>query len=216
MERGQIFSVSAFYKQFEDPIELVRIPLNRTGFEYQPRDVGRGEVLGAEFEATKSLEFVSEKLKNLSVSGNVTIVRSRIDMTDAEFNARESNKRTGETVEDEREMAGQAPYVFNLGFTYNDYEKGIRAGLFYNVKGPTLLIVGTGFVPDIYQEPFHNVNLGFSKTLGEDRQTTIDFNVDNILNDVRESFFQSYQAEEQIFTQFSPGVAVSLGVSYKF
>jgi len=216
MDRGQIYSVSAFYKQFEDPIELVRIPLNRTGFEYQPRNVGQGEVFGAEFEATRSLDILSDKLDKFSLSGNLTLVRSRIDMTDAEFNARETNKRDGETIENEREMAGQAPYVINLGVTYNDLEKGIRAGLFYNVKGPTLLIVGTGFVPDIYQEPFHNLNLGFSKTLGKESKTTLDFNVDNILNDVRESFFQSFEAEEQIFTQFSPGIAFSLGVSYTF
>lgn len=216
MDRGQIYSVSAFYKQFEDPIELVRIPLNNTGFEYQPRNVGTGEVFGAEFEATKSLDFLGDKYKNFSASGNLTVVRSRIDMTDAEFNARENNKRTGEDVENEREMAGQAPYVINFGITYNNYEKGIRSGLFYNIKGPTLIIVGTGFVPDIYQQPFHNLNFGFSKQLGEEKKTTIDFNIDNILGDVRESFFESYEAEDQIYTQFSPGTSLSLGVSYKF
>ena len=42
-----------------------------------------------------------------------------LDMTDAEFNARENNKRTGEDVENEREMAGQAPIVINFGITYN-------------------------------------------------------------------------------------------------
>tara|TARA_B100001109_G_scaffold255611_1_gene259511 strand:- start:1612 stop:4509 length:2898 start_codon:yes stop_codon:yes gene_type:complete len=216
MDRGQIYSVSAFYKQFEDPIELVRIPLNNTGFEYQPRNVGTGEVFGAEFEATKSLDFLGDKYKNFSASGNLTVVRSRIDMTDAEFNARENNKRTGEDVENEREMAGQAPIVINFGITYNNYEKGIRSGLFYNIKGPTLIIVGTGFVPDIYQQPFHNLNFGFSKQLGEEKKTTIDFNIDNILGDVRESFFESYEAEDQIYTQFSPGTSISLGVSYKF
>lgn len=216
MEKGQIYSVSAFYKSFENPIELVRIPLNTTGFEYQPRNVGNGQVWGLEFEATKSLEFLGKKFENLSASGNVTIVESLIDMTDAEFNARELNKRDGQTIDNERAMAGQAPYVINFGITYNNRDNGIKSGIFYNVKGPTLLIVGTGFVPDIYQEPFHNINFGFSKSLGEDKNTSIDLNVDNILNDDRESYFDSYQAAREYFTRLSPGTSVSVGISHKF
>jgi len=216
MERGQIYSVSAFYKEFDNPIELVRIPLNNTGFEYQPRNVGDGQVFGLEFEATKSLEKFGSQFKNFSVSGNLTLVESRIEMTDAEFNARDNNERVGEEVDDVRAMAGQAPYVVNFGITYNNLENGIRSGIFYNVKGPTLQIVGTGFVPDIYQEPFHNLTFGFSKQIGEEKNTTIDLNVDNILDDVRESFFDAYQAADQIYTQFSPGRTFSLGISHKF
>lgn len=216
MEQGQIYSVSAFYKQFENPIELVRIPLVNTGFEYQPRNVGQGQVIGLEFEATKSLEFLSQKLKDLSISGNLTVVQSKIKMTDAENRARESNKRVGETITNERAMAGQAPYVINFGVTYNNIEKGIRAGMFYNVKGPTLLIVGTGFVPDIYQEPFHNLTLGFSKKLGKEQKTSLDFNIDNILGDVNESYFDSYKAKNQIYSQLSPGTSFTIGISHSF
>lgn len=216
MEKGQIYSVSAFYKSFENPIELVRIPLNTTGFEYQPRNVGNGQVWGLEFEATKSLEFLGKKFEKFSTSGNVTIVESLIDMTDAEFNARELNKRDGQSIEKQRAMAGQAPYVINFGITYNDREKGIRSGIFYNVKGPTLLIVGTGFVPDIYQEPFHNINFGFSKSFGEEKNTSIDLNVDNILNDDQESYFDSFRANREYFTRLSPGTSISIGISHKF
>lgn len=216
MPLGQIYSVSFFYKSFEDPIELVRLPANINSFEYQPRNVGRGQLFGVELEATKSLDFISEKIKNYSFSGNFTFVESQIDMSDIEESSRERFKRDGETIDDTREMAGQAPYVINLGVTYNNYDRGIRAGLFYNVKGPTLFIVGTAAVPDIYQQPFHNLNFGFSKQLGEKQMTTIDLNVDNILGDVRESFFESYQADPRVFTQFSPGTTVSVGVSHKF
>lgn len=216
LERGQIYSVSLFYKSFEDPIELVRLPANINSFEYQPRNVGKGQLFGIELEATKSLDFISEKVKDFSFSGNFTFVESQIDMSEVEKDSRENFKRDGETIDDTREMAGQAPYVINLGITYNNLDKGIRAGLFYNVKGPTLTIVGTAAVPDIYQQPFHNLNLGASKSLGEKGKTTIDLNVDNILGDVRESFFESYQADPRVFSQFSPGTSISLGVSHKF
>lgn len=216
MDRGQIYSVSAFYKRFKDPIELVRIPANITAFEYQPRNVGTGNLIGIELEATKSLDFLGPKFEKFSVSGNFTYVESFIKMSKSEFEARELNKRDGESIDDTRDMAGQAPYVVNFGITYSNIEKGIQSGLFYNVKGPTLLIVGTGFVPDIFQEQFHSLNWGISKKLGEEKRTSIDFKVDNILSDVRESYFDSYKAEEQIFSSINPGRSFSFGVSHKF
>lgn len=216
MDRGQIYSVSVFYKRFDNPIELVRIPLINTAFEYQPRNVGTGELIGVELEATKSLDFLGPALEKFSVSGNVTIVESSIEMSKVEYESRLANKRTGESIDNTRNMAGQAPYVINFGITYNNVEKGINSGLFYNVKGPTLLIVGTGFVPDIYQESFHSLNYGITKKIGEERNTAIDLKVSNILNDVREELFQSYQAQDQVFSSFSPGTAISIGISHQF
>lgn len=216
MPRGQIYSVSFFYKQFDNPIELVRIPLQNTAFEYQPRNVGTGRLVGVELEATKSLNFITEKLDKFSVSGNLTLVRSRVEMAQVEYDTRILNQRVGEEIYEERSMAGQAPYVVNFGLSYQDPEKGLNTGLFYNVKGPTLLIVGTGFVPDIYQVPFHSLNYGFSKKIGEGQNTTIDFQIDNILGDLREEEFKSYQAEDKIFTSFNPGTTFSIGVSYNF
>ena len=58
MDRGQTYSVSAFYKSFANPIELVRIPQQRTNVEYQPRNVGDGRLYGMEFEFRKALDFI--------------------------------------------------------------------------------------------------------------------------------------------------------------
>jgi len=216
MERGQLYSISVFYKKFIDPIELVRNPLINTSFDYQPRNVGDGQLIGVELEIRKNLEFISPMLMNYSFSGNVTFVESSIEMASNEYNARLNNARVGEDIEDTRQMAGQAPYVINAGFEYGNIERGFNAGLFYNVKGPTLLIVGTGFVPDIYQEPFHSLNFGCSKIFGEERNIKVDFQAGNILGDLRQEFFKSYEADDQIFTEFDPGRSFSLGVSYKF
>ncbi|MBL4709917.1 MAG: TonB-dependent receptor [Flavobacteriales bacterium] len=216
MQRGQIYSVSAFYKGFTNPIELVRLPINNTGFEYQARNVGNADLFGLEFEATKALEFLGEKFENFNVSGTLTLVRSRVEMSESELNARKENARVGEKIEDTREMAGQAPYVVNFGITYIDRERGISSGLFYNVKGKTLLIVGTGFVPDIYQVPFHSLNWGITKKIGEERKTSIDLKVDNILGDTRDEIFESYKASDKLFSSYNPGTAISIGVNHKF
>ncbi|MGM0375189.1 MAG: TonB-dependent receptor domain-containing protein [Bacteroidota bacterium] len=215
-EDGQNASASIFYKKFEDPIELVRIPEQQTSTEYQPRNVGDGTVYGAEFEFTKSLHIFSPLLRNFSTNGNVTFVKSKIDMTESEYRSRKNFEKTDENIENTREMAGQSPYVINAGLSYNDSNKGLDAGVFYNVKGPTLTIVGGGLFPDIYSEPFHSLNFNLNKKFGEDQKTTVDIKISNLLNEKRESFFKAYEAQKQIYNQINPGRSISIGLSYKF
>jgi len=113
-------------------------------------------------------------------------------------------------------MAGQSPYVINAGFTYTNDSLGVDAGLFYNVKGPTLYIVGAGLFPDIYFESFHSLNFSVSKKFGEENRSAVDFRISNLLNDAWEYNYQSYKATPQTFSRMSPGRAFSIGFSHKF
>lgn len=211
--QGQLVSVSLFYKTFDDPIELVRIQAQPTSTEYQPRNVGNGEVYGAELEVRKSFNFISPALQNLGFSTNVTLVKSVIDMTNQEYQARLSRQKNGQEIDGTRQMAGQAPYIINAGLTYDNPDLGFDTGLFYNMKGETLTIVGGGLFPDVYEEPFHSLNFSLNKTLG---QASLSLSMDNILNDTQEESYQAYEAQNQIFNRYAPGRSVSLGVAYSF
>jgi len=215
-DRAQNVSASVFYKQFDKPIELVRIPEQQTSTEYQPRNVGDGQLYGLEFEFSKNLDFISPLLRYFNVNSNLTLVESEIEMTDAEYQSRKAYEKTGETVEDTREMAGQSPWVVNAGLTYNNYETGLAAGLFYNVKGETLTIVGAGLFPDIYIESFHSLNFSLNKKFGEKQNTKMEMKISNILDESKESYYQSYNAEKQIYNIFNPGRTFSIGLSYQF
>lgn len=214
LDGADIISFSAFFKSFDAPIELVRIPTALRDF--QPRNVGNGTLIGAEFELRKNLAIFSESLKNISFSGNFTYTYSRIDMTDAEYFARKGTEKAGQTIERTRAMAGQAPFLVNAGFSYDKPEKGISAGVFYNVKGRTLEIVGGNLAPDIYTEPFHSLNVTVNKRFGKDEKSSLNIKISNLLNDRRESFFQAYEASQQVFTSLAPGTAVSIGYTYSF
>ncbi|MGE0770652.1 MAG: TonB-dependent receptor [Cyclobacteriaceae bacterium] len=211
---GQLFSVSAFYKSFDKPIELVRIAEAQTSAEFQPRNVGNGRLFGAEVEVKKNLDFISPALEKFNVSGNFTFVQSQIDMTNREFNARKNFERDGETIKNTRQMAGQAPYIINGGLSYENGDKGLDAGFFYNVKGPTLIVVGSGLYPDVFAQPFHSLNFNLNKSFGKDQRAGLNFNVSNLLNDVREEMYQSFGAQNQVFTRFSPRTAISVGLKY--
>lgn len=216
MPRGQFVSISAFYKNFNNPIELVRIPEQQTSAEYQPRNVGNGRLVGGEFELRNDFGFISPALEALSFNTNVTVVHSAITMTDLEYNARKSYEREGETIGRTRSMAGQSPWVINAGLSYTNNDIGTNVGLFYNVKGPTLFIVGTGLIPDVYSQPIHSLNFSYNQKLGKNKNTVLEFQVSNILNWKDETLFQSFNAESQVFTSINPGITFSLGVNHRF
>jgi hypothetical protein len=210
--QGQTFSVSAFYKSFKDPIEIVQYVQIANNF--QPRNVGDGRILGLELELRKNLGFASQKLQDFSITGNVTIIDSQIDMNPTEFKSRVDNARIGETVKSNRQMAGQAPYIVNFGLSYDGLDNFVNAALFYNVQGETLQFVGIADRPDVYTVPFNSLNFNISKSFGDDQRMNLGFKITNILDDKRESTQQSFGAQDQIFNSISPGRTFSLSFTY--
>jgi outer membrane receptor protein involved in Fe transport len=214
MKQGELLSLSTFYKTFDKPIELVRIPEAQTTNEFQPRNVGNGTILGLEIEFKKSLNILSESLRHFYLSGNVTLVKSTIDITEREFNARKLYEKNGQTVSKTREMAGQAPYIINVGFSYENPKMGLDGGLFYNVNGPTLTVVGGGLFPDVFSQPFNSLNFTINKALGKSRKSNFTFNVSNILNEVRANFFQGFNAQKQYYSSLNPGTSINIGFKF--
>ncbi len=212
---AQLIAVSGFYKDFTDPIELTVFGIEAIN-DIQPRNLGQAQVFGAEFEVRKNFGFIAESLKDLSINANVSIIESQQTMNEAEFQGRLSAARDGESIDNERELQGQSPFLINTGLTYDSDDKGVRTGLYYNVQGKTLQVVGIGAVPDVYTEPFHNLKFNFTKSFGEDNNSSITFRASNLLNDDRESFYESFGAEDRIYNKFSPGMNFSLSYSLKF
>jgi hypothetical protein len=74
------------------------------------------------------LESISPSLSNLNINGNLTVVHSELKMNEAELRARRVFEKEGQTIEDTREMAGQAPYIINAGLGYDNPKIGLDAG----------------------------------------------------------------------------------------
>lgn len=213
---GQMISLSGFYKAFTDPIEIVQYA-TQTG-SFQPRNVGNGKVAGVEIELRQSLNSLSSSLRNFSVAANASVTRSEIELSKTELLSRMENARTGQTIDETRVMAGQAPYIVNAGFTYNGGEKGffegLDAGLYYNVQGMTLQYVGIADLPDIYTLPFHSLNFNANKTMGKNKKTQVGIKIENLLNDKKESVFRSFNVTDPFFTKLEPGITFHLRLSY--
>ncbi|MBN7809995.1 TonB-dependent receptor [Algoriphagus sp. H41] len=213
-QRGEMFSVSAFYKSFDRPIEMVQF-LSDPG-TFQPRNVGNGSVAGLEFEFRKSLKFISPSLESFAWNTNVTLTESQIKMSESELRSRTNSAKEGEVIKDTREMAGQAPFIINTGLSFNNFATGLEAGLFYNVQGPTLTYVGFGNRTDTFSVPFHSLNFNLNKSFGADERIQAGLGVQNILNQKREMVFKSFEAQDQIFTSLAPGTKISFNVGFSF
>jgi outer membrane receptor protein involved in Fe transport len=217
-EKGQTISLSSFYKDFNRPIEIVQYVTQANAF--QPRNVGDGKVIGVEIELRQNLDLLSSYFKNLTFTTNLTFTRSSIKLSKTEYDSRIENARTGQNIDEYRDMAGQAPFIANAGLAYNGGEKGIwkglEAGIYYNVQGKTLEYVGIVDRPDIYSKPFHSLNLNMNKSLGIKKHVQIGLKVENILNSTKESVYESFGASDQYFTRLNQGTTFQLRVGYKF
>ena len=213
-KRGQTLALSGFYKSFDNPIEIVQYVQAPNNF--QARNVGDGEVMGLELEMRQNLAAIGKGFENFSINGNFTLTESRIAMSPTEFQSRVKNERIGETVDNNRDMAGQAPYIINAGLSYNGSVNGFEAGIYYNVQGETLQYVGIADKPDVYSLPFHSLNFNAGKSLGTADRMRLGLGISNILGSKRETVFQSFEAQNQLFEILNPGTKINVSFGYSF
>jgi len=104
---------------------------------------------GIELEARLSLGRLTPVLAPFTVGGNVSLIGSRLELD-------------GGTT---RPLQGQSPYVANLGVGYESAAWGTRVDLAYNAFGRRIEETGTGGAGNIYEEPFHRLDLTVSQPL---------------------------------------------------
>ena len=189
-EDNQLFAISGFYKSFKDPIELTYYEASTENF--QPKNLGNAKVYGLELELRRQIS------QSLGININASVIESRQQYGASELSLRTKGLRDGESLGTYRNLQGQSPFLINSSLDYKN-ENGLRAGLFFNMQGKTLEVVGTGFAPDVYTQPYESLNLNLSKSYGKNQNKTVTIKVENILDSKKESFYESFKAENESF-----------------
>jgi TonB-dependent receptor len=220
--RTEVLSVSAFYKKFINPIEIVSFEVAPN--EVKPTNAGEADVFGVELEARKRIGWVDEDHIQFYLGANFTYIESRIDMnkvfidkgntTQTEKEVRQANAREGEVVGDYRPMFGQSPYLVNAYVSFSNDSLGIDANLSYNVQGKRLAVIGIGAIPDVYEQPFHSLNFKISKKFGKDMQWKGSLTAQNLLNFAQRRWYEAYGAESQVYDYLLQGRTISASISY--
>lgn len=140
--RTEVFSVSLFGKQFDNPIERIYLGTSGTRIvSYQ--NALRANNVGVEVEARTGLGAVAPQLENVSLFTNATFMQS--DITIRQGNASVTNAN--------RPMVGQAPYMVNAGVTWSSTSGALSGTLLYNTVGPRIIDAGVVPLPDTKELP---------------------------------------------------------------
>lgn len=141
---GQIFSVSAFYKRFQNAIEPT-IEDRNSSPTISYFNSKSAYVYGFELEARKSLEFIDDTkfLKNTTAYANLSVNRSRI------INPDDGIVR----LEKQRPLVGQSPYVINAGIQHTELNNKLSLNVLYNRLGKRIFLVGGSNYASVWEQP---------------------------------------------------------------
>ena len=203
-EDGGIFSASAFYKTFNDPIVVTYLTgLVSPFFTYV--NVEEATVYGLELEARRDLGFLAPGLSGLSVGVNASLIESssKIDQEEIERNNLDR---------DTRPLQGQSPYIVNANVAYADDELGIDASVAFNYFGDRLSFIGNRGTPDVFERGRGSLDATLSKAVGP---VDLRLTASNLL-DPRYQTYADYLGTDFVFSEFRRGRTFQFGVGYTF
>jgi outer membrane receptor protein involved in Fe transport len=208
--KAQVFSVSAFYKDFTNPIEIATLPNTSNQTKYINTTSANVYGLEAEFRTLISTLFGMKRedglLSKLTLSANAAYMKSTIELKDSLFGF------SPEQLFGDRALQGQSPYIINGSFGYNNEKTGFSSTLLVNRVGDRILIAGTrsGFSnnADIYEKARTIMDFQLAKSflkntlevkftakdiLAQDINFYFDFDKSKSFND-KDRFLSSYRA----------------------
>jgi hypothetical protein len=189
-------SMSLFYKQFTDHIEM--LSTSEGGFTWQNAPFSR--IYGLELEGRVGL------LRWLDWSGNLTLMDSESQL---------SYVLGGETIEYTTSMFGQAPWIVNSMLTWNADSVRFTASVSYNVQGPRLAVtnpVGNPTQVQAYEMPRHLIDITLNKAFG--KHWGLRARVRNLLNAPQLRSYRFDSGYDVDFDRYAWGTEYQLTLSY--
>jgi outer membrane receptor for ferrienterochelin and colicin len=205
---GDNLSVSAFYKEFKNHIELINHGSGRDGTGARwINSPNNSWLYGLEIEGRKVIS------KQLEFMANVTLVSS-YSKVNTGYTQDNGLPVKGDTVS--HTMFGQSPYIINGILSYNAEKMGFSATLSYNVQGPRLVIIGqhgASYVPDIYEMPRNLLDFKASKSAG--KHFAVSIKVLDILNSSVKRTYKFPEGYILDYDKYTWGTTYIFSISYK-
>jgi hypothetical protein len=208
----EMISVALFYKNFTHPIERTYLDAGGT-YTYTFENARSANNYGIEADVKKQLDFIGMPCFSLNL--NASLISSKV-------------KFDGESLEHDRPMQGQSPWLVNAGLFYTARGNRRAAGLLYNIIGRRIAGVGridtssgasiNNDVPDMYEMPRHAIDLVFRQNLGKRCELSVAVKDALARKVVFKQFPRFYDADgnlcerEQTAREFQPGRNITLSV----
>lgn len=202
---SELFSLALFGKFFKHPIENTYFEVGGQN-QFTFKNAQSASNFGVEMDVKKNLSFIG--LEHFNMVMNAAFINSRVH-----FDAN--------SIERNRAMQGQSPYLVNLGLYYEDSEKGIKVNTMYNRIGKRIVSVGVVAqnpiedIPDTYEMPRNVLDLNLTKSFGE--KIELSLNVRDLLGEAASlKQFPMYESNgkrlkrEQVVRKYVSGQNVSV------
>jgi outer membrane receptor for ferrienterochelin and colicin len=207
---NETVSLSFFYKSFSNPIELTYFEVGGQ-YQFTYTNALSAQSIGSEIDIKKNLDFIG--LKNLSLLMNGSIIQSNVSFAPGSINR-------------DRPMEGQSPYLLNAGLFYEYDELGLNASILYNTIGKRITAIGVTAqntnedIPDVYEMSRNLIDISIGKKIG--KKGEIKLGIKDLLSaPIEYKQFPRFEKDgkqemrEQITRSYTPGVNINIGISYK-
>ncbi len=207
--QNQLFSVSLFYKKFNNPIEFTFAAQGAGTRTFSYSNVKSARNYGAEIEVRKNFDFFGAGWENLQLFANAALIRSDIDLSKgvSYFDAT-------------RALQGQSPYIINAGLGYSIPAWSLNTTLVFNVIGDRIAQVGTVGYGDIYERHRNLLDFQISKRFwrrGEIKLTWSDIFRSDFLYYQDNNASHKYEADkDNVMQRLNLGSTVTLSLGYRF
>ena len=176
---GEVISISAFYKKFRNPIEMM-IDATSGGNGYRYANLESALDKGLELDFRKSLNFINTSApfwQNLYFSGNFTWLDASVT-----FSPTTSVDKDGNPVYPKRDrpLSGQSPYIINGGLQYTGKTFGVN--VIYNRFGKRIVFASPDRSTDEYENPRDLLDLQFSYKFLKQKRAELKLNISDLLN----------------------------------
>jgi outer membrane receptor protein involved in Fe transport len=214
--KSQLFSVSAFYKEFKNPIELRRDKNNPDQALYQNALSAKNYGVEAEFRTLISTLFGIKNedalLSKFTLAANAAYIKSIVKLPDGFFSDSKFNK--------ERALQGQSPYLINGSLTFNDDKTGFSSTLSVNRVGDRIFLAGTERDPDIYEKARTVVDFQLAKFFLKNK-LEVKFNARDILAQNISFYFdadqtKSFTGRDKYLSSYTAPKVFNISATYKF
>ena len=152
---GDNFTISAFYKEIDAPIETVQGGASEDNILFTFVNGEQGRLYGVEIEWLKSLGDLGAWAQGFYLAGNATFSDSDIDIDRALAGA-------ASITNDSRRISQHSEWVANLQLGWDSSNAKHAGTLVYNAFGERIFFAGIDGNDDAFEQPFHSLDLIYS------------------------------------------------------
>lgn len=210
---GGLVSFSLFYKDITDPIEYISSGNASFGGFTFPVNFKSGTLYGGELEIRQDMGEYFPELTGLSLGANATIIESEVQVND--------NQITAPINQTSRPMLNAPDQLINLFAVYSNEDTGTDIGLFYTIRGDTLVAgasaqpSATGsFIPNLFETQYDTLNFTIAQKLGE--HFKIKFSAKNLTDPDIQRVYRSPITPETVQSSYNKGISFSVSLSAQF